>query len=171
MRWVLIWFALFIAVISVAFFAVNFVAFPLKFKKEIRAAAEVHSVDKALIAAVIRAESRFRQDAVSHRGAIGLMQIMPNTGTFIAVKMGKSEFDLFNPNDNISMGVWYLRYLLDRFKGDTKTALIAYNAGEGNVSRWLTAAGTDKLSTSPYKETNAYLEKVLNARNFYRLRI
>jgi len=155
-------------VVTVTFCTVIFVAFPLRHRSEIRAAANEFDVCPALVASIIRAESNFRHDAVSHKGAIGLMQIMPSTAEFIAKKLEIESYDLRNPRDNIRMGTFYIRYLLNRF-GDTRTAIMAYNAGEGNVKRWL---GDDvRLVTTPFAETNAYVERVFNAKGFYRFRI
>jgi len=165
--------AVFFVLVAVVFSAVTLFAFPLKYKGTIRTASNAHNVDPVLVASVIRAESNFKPGAVSAKGAVGLMQIMPSTGEFIAKKMGLADYDLWDARTNIEMGTFYLRYLLDKFE-DLKTALIAYNAGEGNVQKWLSAAdiggGGVKLAKCPYPETNAYVEKVLNGMNYYRLR-
>jgi len=160
--------AIFFAVIAIAYSSIIFFIFPLKHKSEIRSAARTHGVDPVLVASVIRAESGFKKDALSSKGAIGLMQIMPTTGEFIAKKMDKKDYDLFNVKDNIDMGTFYLKYLLDKFD-DRKTALMAYNAGEGNVTRWL--GGEVRLTTCPFPETNAYVEKVLNSMTYYKYRV
>ena len=158
---------IFFAVVAVIFFAVTIFAFPLKYKSYIRTACSAHNMNPVLVASVIHAESNFKKNSVSPKGAIGLMQIMPSTAEFIAKKMNKANYDLYDAQTNIEMGTFYLKYLLDKF-GDLKTVLIAYNAGEGNVARWL--EGGAKLATSPYPETNAYVEKVLNGMNYYKLR-
>ena len=93
-----------------------------------------------LIASVIRVESSGNPDAVSPVGAIGLMQIMPETGRHIAKQMKMKDFSedkLYNPEINIRMGSFYLRQLLDRFKGNKKAAIAAYNWGPGHISRRL----------------------------------
>jgi soluble lytic murein transglycosylase len=158
----------FAVTIIAIFSAINFFAFPIKFRREIRAAAREFHLNASLVAAVIKVESNFRPDATSRSGARGLMQIMPATADYIAEKMPLDAFDLAAPGENIRMGAFYLRYLFDKF-GDTRTVLIAYNAGEGNVVRWLD--GGKKLKKCPFAETNAYVEKVLNAQNYYALRI
>lgn len=169
----------FFAAIAIIFSAINFFAYPLEYKAEIRTACAEHDVDTALVAAVIRAESRFRPNAVSHKGAVGLMQIMPATAEYIynspsfrrgGIAIGDDGVVLIDPKTNIAMGVFYLKYLLEKF-GDVRTALMAYNAGEGNVAKWLQEAGTDKLECTPFQETNKYVEKVLNGKNFYKYRI
>jgi len=167
-RSLLIGAVVFFAVIAIAFSSVVFFAFPLKYKSEIRAASARHDVDPVLVASIIRAESGFKPKAVSPKGAVGLMQIMPATADFIAAMMEKETYNLYDPGDNIDMGVFYLRYLLDKF-GDQRTALMAYNAGEGNVNRWL--GGNVRLVTCPFPETNAYVERVLNGKSYYKYRI
>lgn len=175
------------AVIALVFVAVLFTVFPLKYKNHITEAAALYNVDPRLIAAVINAESGFRADAVSHKGAVGLMQVMPATAEWVAGELN-IRFDtetLKNPQTNILIGTFYLKHLLDKF-ADEKTALIAYNAGEGNVREWLAdsryaAKATSEtagahtetrtvLVTCPYPVTNKYVEKVLNGKNFYRAR-
>jgi soluble lytic murein transglycosylase len=138
--------------------------FPIKYKSQIKYYAKQSNLDAALVASVIRAESNFNPSATSNKGAVGLMQIMPATAEFIATENDIAAYDLKDPRDNIRLGTLYLRYLLNKFK-DEKTAIMAYNAGEGNVARWL--GESKRLSKTPYPETNAYTEKVLNAKNFY----
>ena len=154
------------------FVTILMVAFPIKYKPLIRTAANEHGVDKTIIASVINAESKFKKDAVSKKGAVGLMQIMPSTGEFIAEMMGIDDYNLLDEQTNIEMGTFYLRYLLDKFV-DLKTALMAYNAGEGNVTNWIAnGLGSDnKLEKSPYPATNKYVEKVLNGMNMYKFRV
>jgi soluble lytic murein transglycosylase len=137
---------------------------PLGFTSVLAEAAAAYGVDPDLIAAVTYAESRFRPDAVSPRGAIGLMQIMPATGSWIAEQMGlpaPTARDLFDAERNVRFGSWYLRYLLDRF-GDVETALRAYNAGPAAAERW-----RDER-TDPHPETTAFVRRVLAARPIYR---
>lgn len=117
--------------------------------------------------AVIRQESNFRSDAVSRVGARGLMQLMPETVDDIALRRGaQTPGDrIFEPRINLDYGCWYMRYLLDRFDGETATAIAAYNAGPGIVAQWLedTAYSADgrTLKTIPYNETAHYVERVL----------
>ena len=112
---------------------------PLAREDIIRQQASDKGLDPSLLAAVIYAESRFR-DRTSHAGARGLMQITPGTARYIARLSGGTEFeqgDLATPQINISYGAFYLRYLLERYGDNTILALAAYNGGEGNVDRWL----------------------------------
>src|SRR5690606_27096997 len=117
-------------------------ALPLDHAAEIRRQAAAKRLDPALIAGVIFAESKF-VDQTSPAGALGLMQLMPETAQFIADRSGGTAFtleDLSTPAINIAYGSWYLRYLLDHFDGDEMLALAAYNGGMGNVERWLAEA-------------------------------
>jgi hypothetical protein len=113
--------------------------------------AKRHQVDPALVKAVIRAESAYDHKAVSHRGAIGLMQLMPKTAQALGVE------DSFNPELNIDGGVKYLRQLMDQFDGDVRLALAAYNAGSKKVRKY--------RGVPPFKQTRFYLQKVFR---FYR---
>ncbi len=110
---------------------------------------------------------------VSRSGAIGLMQVMPETGEWIAGKLNKTGFtaeDLKDPDTNIQFGCWYLRFLLDRYSSNQTHAVAAYNAGHGNVDAWLMdpSVTTDNMLTNiPFPETDDYVEKVLRAHEKY----
>lgn len=112
----------------------------------INQAAEAHGIDPALVMAVIRAESNFDPEAVSHRGAQGLMQLMPATAAELGVE------DAFDPEDNINAGVKYLRELLNRFDDDLRLALAAYNAGSRYVHRY--------RGVPPFRATRQFIDKV-----------
>ena len=139
------------------------------------AGAPTRSVDPALIAAVIYTESRFR-DQTSHVGAKGLMQIMPETADYIARKSGGTQFeraDLATPQINIAYGTWYLRYLLDKYDGNTILTLAAYNAGEGKVDEWrrrprAAARSSASPTTSRSRRRATTCGRVLSARADYR---
>jgi soluble lytic murein transglycosylase-like protein len=118
-------------------------------EKLVKEAAERHRVDPALVRAVIETESNWNPKAYSHKGAGGLMQLIPTT----AQRYG--AYDVFNPQQNIDAGVKYLRQLLERYNGNLDLALAAYNAGEGAVDR---AHGVPS-----YRETRSYVQKVQNA--------
>ena len=113
----------------------------------IRKVSRKHSVDYALVKAVIKAESNFDPLAISRAGAKGLMQLMPGTAKVLGVN------DSFQPADNIEGGVRHLRYLLDLFNGNLQLALAAYNAGEEAVFRY--------NGLPPYQETQTYVQRVL----------
>lgn len=122
---------------------------PLKrteYRDEVRAAAEIHGVDEALVRAIMHAESWFNPAAVSHAGAQGLMQLMPATQARFGVA------DPFDPLDNISAGVAYLAELLDEFENDWELAVAAYNAGETAVRR--------HAGIPPFSETREYVRRI-----------
>ena len=114
-----------------------------------------YEVDFALVKAIIRAESGFNANAISRKGAKGLMQLMPETASRMNVA------NIFNPRENIEGGVRYLKYLLSLFNNDLRLSLAAYNAGENLVS--------ELRSIPPYRETVDYVRKVLSFYQFYRL--
>jgi soluble lytic murein transglycosylase len=154
--------------------AVREITLPLRHDDIIRQQAADKNVDAALIAAVIYEESRFR-DQTSNAGARGLMQITPETADFIARRSGGVRFqqsDLATPQINISYGAWYLRYLIDHYKGNETLAIAAYNAGQSNVDRWVARAGGpanfDSAKHIPFPETRAYVRNVQERRQQYR---
>ena len=145
--------------------------FPVRFREAVEKNAEETGIDVSLIYAVIRTESSFRENAVSEKGAIGLMQILPSTADHILRYYGfQEQFDLFDGEDNIRCGVYYLQYLLNKFS-DERTALAAYNAGEGRVAAWLCdreySSDGKTLSVIPYPETRRYVGKIERAKIFY----
>ncbi len=149
-------------------------ALPLAHEDIIRQQASAKDLDPSLLAAVIYAESRFR-DATSPAGARGLMQITPDTARYIARLSGGTQFeqgDLSTPQINISYGAYYLRYLLRRYGDNTVLALAAYNGGEGNVDRWIAEASMSRrafvIDQIPFAETRGYVQRVLDARTQYR---
>jgi len=139
--------------------------YPLRYEQIVRGHARNYRLDPALLAAVIYQESKFRADAKSSSGAIGLMQLRPETAKGIAIRTGGSRFrvaDLYDPEINVRYGSWYLRHLLDKYS-DERTALAAYNAGQRNVDRWR-AAG----SGIGFPETRAYVDRVEELKGIYR---
>ena len=118
--------------------------------------AQRHSVEVALVKAVIHTESYFNHQAKSHAGAAGLMQLMPETAKIYGV----SSREIHDPTSNLEAGVKHLRYLLKKYPGNIKHALAAYNAGETAVYYY--------NGIPPYKETRNYVQKVLHYRDFYR---
>lgn len=139
-----------------------------------RYAAE-YELDPYLVTAVMRCESSNNPDAVSRSGAIGLMQVMPETGEWIAHKLDMDAiFDvqmLYEPDVSVRFGCWYLRFLTDRFEGDTMQIIAAYNAGHGNVEKWLEDERFSldgKLTVIPFEETAQYYKRVMTAYDAYR---
>jgi soluble lytic murein transglycosylase len=154
--------------------AVREVTLPLRHEDIIRQQAREKRLDPALVAGVIFAESKFR-DQTSATGAKGLMQIQPETAKFIARRSGGSAFeiaDLGTPQINIQYGTYYLRYLLDRYGENVVLAVAAYNGGETNVDRWIAESGRRgkafKINDIPFPETRAYVNRVLDAERDYR---
>ena len=143
---------------------------PRRYAEEVRLYARQAGLEEELVFAVIRAESNFRADAVSPAGAVGLMQIMPQTALFVEGLSGR-RLDVRDPAENIDLGTAYLRYLFGRFSSLTQV-LAAYNAGEGTVRAWLSRADlTDQqgdLAHIPYPETARYVRRVKIFYNCYK---
>jgi soluble lytic murein transglycosylase len=148
--------------------------YPLDHADLISRSAGQNRLDPALVAAVIYEESGFEDGSQSHAGAVGLMQLMPATATWIAAKTGGVDFavtDLKDPGVNIAYGCWYLRYLIDLY-GSTEVALAAYNGGIENVDQWLADARQENREFSsvvdiPWQETRDYVARVDRSRNIY----
>lgn len=134
-----------------------------------------YDLDPYLIYAVIKTESNFEQNATSNVGARGLMQLMNDTFQWVNTKMKDTTVtydDMYNPEINIRYGAFLLNYLLEEF-GNTKAALAAYHAGRGAVNKWLqdTAYSSDgkTLHTIPIRDTNHYVQKVMNS--YYKYKV
>jgi soluble lytic murein transglycosylase len=156
-----------IALLSPIENAIKEITLPLRHDDIIRQQAREKNLDPALIAAVIYRESKFR-DQTSDAGAKGLMQILPETAQFVARKSGGTRFelsDLANPQINIAYGCWYLRFLLDRYRGNEVAAIAAYNAGHERVDRW--GGSRLELEDIRFPETLQYTRDVLEKRGEY----
>jgi soluble lytic murein transglycosylase len=169
----LVWVLLVAAVVVGAFAYVNETSppwyerlrYPLRYSEFVRVHARERGLDPSLVAAVIYQESKFRSDARSSSGAIGLMQITPATARGIAVRTHGSAFhtnDLYDPEINIRYGVWYLKNLFQKY-GSEELVLAAYNAGQGNVDKW-------RANGQPiqFAETRAYVKRVERLKTVYR---
>lgn len=168
----------FLAVVVVIFGAVKTIYerslmeyFPLKYRQEIKESSREHDLSEYLVMAVINTESGFDKDA--HSGiAKGLMQITDDTAKWIAEKMGIEYYDdmTYDPETNIKMGCFYLRYLIDKYQ-NTETALAAYNAGMGTVNGWLLEKRYSEdgvaLQNIPYPETEKYVARVQLSKKVY----
>ena len=148
--------------------------YPMTYAPEIRAAAEEFSLDPAYVASVVLAESSFDAEAVSSVGAIGLMQIMPATGEWIAGKLD-DVFDverLYEPSVNLRYGCWYLRFLLDRYDGDMRTASTAYHQGQGRVDDWLQDPQYSQdgrtLTAISSAVTDTYVNRIMESYEHYK---
>jgi soluble lytic murein transglycosylase len=162
-----------IAVLAAAFGTIHFTRpawyerlwYPLDYGAIVRGHATNYHLDPALLAAVIYQESKFKADARSDRGAIGLMQLLPETAEGIAARTGGSKFrvsDLYDPEINVRYGAWYLRHLIDKY-GSERTALAAYNAGQANVDSWR-ARGVGVQ----FDETKHFVDRVEDLKGIYR---
>ena len=139
--------------------------YPLRYEPIVRGHARNYHLDPALLAAVIYQESKFKAGAKSKSGAIGLMQLLPDTAKGIALHTGGTNFrveDLYDPEINVRYGAWYLQHLIQKYR-DERTALAAYNAGQDNVDRWR-RAGEGIM----FAETRAYVDRVEKLKRIYR---
>lgn len=168
-----------IAIIALLFIQSDWISkyiYPIKYKDYIVQEAVKHDVDPHLIAAVIKVESNFQTGRSSAKGAIGLMQLMPTTADWIVERTGShsvtSDELLHLPQKNIELGAWYLKYLLSQFDDQMIIAIAAYNAGPGNVSKWLEdGTWNGELNTAsdiPFGETRHYVQKVIYYYNKYK---
>ena len=145
--------------------------YPVNYIDEIKKYSNQYNLDKHLLMAIISAESKFDEDAVRRKNAKGLMQLKEETARWCMeqFKIEEDNKDIYDPDLNIHLGCAYMRYLLDKFSSDTHIALAAYNAGEGNVTKWLNNQ-EDKtgLDTIPFKETENYVKTVENRTKIYK---
>src|SRR5262245_31329025 len=139
--------------------------YPLEYEQVILGYADEPNLDPARVAAVVYAESRFDPNVRSTAGAVGLMQLLPETGEFVARSTGGTDFveaDLRDPDLNVRYGTWLIRYLRTRYDGDVPTALAAYHAGPTNVDEWRRTG-----SGIAFPETRAYVDEVLRVKQVY----
>lgn len=138
----------------------------IHYREGIARVAERYDLDPYLVAAVVQAESGYDPQAVSPAGAVGLMQLMPETADWVTGLdswQGDDSPDLTDPDDSLELGACYLRYLKNTFGDGIRPALAAYNAGRGVVGRWVEAAGgkdSFDLTDIPYPETRTFVERV-----------
>lgn len=145
--------------------------YPLLYKEEIIAAAKRYGLDTAFLFGVVKTESGFDANAVSNKGAVGLMQITASTAEYIAKRRGIAEYDLLDAATNLDFGAYYLKYLSEKFYGITEIAA-AYNAGEGTVKNWLKnkeySIDGRTLKAIPYGETAVYVKKICKSLKRYK---
>lgn len=142
--------------------------YPFEHQELVYHYAQENNLDPLLVAAVIKTESNFQANAMSPKGARGLMQIMPDTAAWIAQQTGYGNLDLeklFIPEISIRLGTWYLADLFEQFQGDQVLVIASYNAGRGNVKNWLTSqhwTGEHKtIDQIPFAETRQYIRRAL----------
>lgn len=148
--------------------------FTFDYRDEIRTNCVEHHLSPVLIGAIVFVESRFNPEAISSKGARGLMQIMPSTGKWAARQMdlkNYSEQDLIDPMVNLNIGTWYLAYLKKYFNGNETKALAAYNAGHSYVEKWMDTNLWDgdlvRIENIPFPETKKYLFRINLLRKIY----
>lgn len=149
--------------------------YPFPYRDTVEEYAGRYHVDPYLAAAVIKTESKFQDSVHSHRGAIGLMQLMPDTAEWIAGQLEDPAYSveaIHEPERNIRYGIWYQRSLQREFGGNDVLALAAYNAGRGNVQEWIRdyhwPPDFHDIDAIPYQETREYVKKVLLTERKYR---
>lgn len=161
-----------------ALIAANFIQavneyYPVRYEGFIEKYSAEYGLDSSIVYAVIHAESKFKEDAVSRKGASGLMQIIESTAYWLVPKVGINDFEysqIFDPEINIQLGCYYLS-MLSRLYGDIELALCAYNAGSGNVDSWLQnsnySSNGESLDHIPFAETRNYVKRVSGNRKIY----
>jgi soluble lytic murein transglycosylase len=142
--------------------------YPIFYEKEINHYAHITNQSPYLFLSLIREESHFDKNAKSSAGALGLSQLMPSTANFIEKKAVSKE-TLLNGEENIRIGLNYFSYLVNYFKGDEYLAILAYNAGNGNINKWLNDSTIKSneievfAENIPYLETKNYIKKILSS--------
>lgn len=170
---------LFVGFVAVLFFNSSWMGkwlYPIHYQEPIRNFAIMYEVDPLLVAAIIRVESNYKPSRESKKGALGMMQVMPDTADWVMekAKLPRISMERVNhePEPNIQIGTWYLKTLLDRFDGNIFAAVAAYNAGPTVVARWIDNGVWDgRLETAkkiPYGETKHYVQRVVYYYNKYK---
>lgn len=168
-RWLLL---LLIAVIAVLFVRSDWIGrliYPVSYTEEIKRYAEEYGQDPLLIAAIIRVESNYKEDAVSPKGAVGIMQLMPDTAAWILTQGPFGNLTIEDAGRRaeagICLGTWYVRELSRQFDGNLPAVLAAYNAGPTRVRQWLNDrvwdGREDTVQNIPYGETRQYVRRVM----------
>ena len=146
----------------------------VRYREQIIREAQQYGLRPAFVAAIILNESSYDSSAVSSVGARGLMQLLPDTGRWVAGKLGIRDYTddlLFDAETNLRLGVWYLDFLSDRYGGDPVLVACAYHAGHGNVDTWLTRYSRDgrtlSLDEIPMENTRSYARKVVDSYAIY----
>ena len=151
------------------------IIYPVYYESLVFESAAQNNLDPYLLLSIMYVESKFNAEAVSKQGARGLMQIMPQTGEWIANNLGCQDFNidqLYNPEINIKYASWYLVKLKEEFDGRLPVVLAAYNGGQGNVGKWLESEKWDgkhkNIKSIPFSETRGYVDKVIKIYNCYK---
>lgn len=162
--------SLFVAIIIVIIIALTFILlkyFPIRYSEYVDYYSNEYNLEPYYVYAIIKTESGFNPNAVSHKNACGLMQISKDTGKWAADEIGIENYSndvLFEPEVNIRIGCWYINWLMKEFDNDMENVTLAYNAGNGKVKQWLYdkkySNNGRKIDTIPYNETKNFLKKV-----------
>ena len=155
-----------VVAISIESKGIKKLIYPRKYSVYVEEYSKEFNLDENLVYSVIKAESKFKKDVVSHKGAKGLMQISDITKNWAIEELNlKENIDIFDPETNIKIGCWYLNKLFKQF-GDMDLVIAAYNGGSGNVNQWLGnydySKDGKKLHNIPFPETSNYVVKVRN---------
>lgn len=171
----IIFILLFIVFLSINTNLIWQLMYPIKYEEEIKYYTSEFGTNPYLVLSVIKVETSFNADKISSAGAMGLMQLMPNTANWIIEEGDFSEFteaEIMEPDVNIALGSWYLSYIYERFDGNVYVTIAAYNAGPGNVTKWLNDGvwdGTvENIDQIPIGETRHYIQRVLHYYNRYK---
>lgn len=139
------------------------IMYPKIYSEQVIKYSKQFNVDENLVYSIMKAESKFKKDAVSNKGAKGLMQISDITRDWAIEELRLGEIDIFEPETNIKIGCWYLNKLYNEF-GDKDLVIAAYNGGSGNVRKWLEnkdySRDGERLHNIPFQETSNYADKV-----------
>jgi soluble lytic murein transglycosylase len=138
--------------------------YPLPYFDSMAQWTQQYSLNPLVLAGLIRQESRFEPEIVSSSGALGLTQVMPSTGAWIAEQLGQSSYQLTNPEDNLRFGAWYLDYTHRTYQNNSMLAIASYNAGPGNVAQWVESYGIEDpdefVERIPFEQTRHYVKAV-----------
>ena len=152
------------------------IVYPKKYSEYVYKYSQENDIDPLLVFAIIKAESDFKTDALSKSGAIGLMQLMPETAEEMLNELGmelKFDNELYDVEKNIQVGTKYYALLSKKYNGNIQLALAAYNAGIGNVNKWIEDGKINEdgsnIENIPYKETNNYVRGILRDYSIYRV--
>ena len=160
---ILVFIALFMAL---NYKKIGYALYPTKFSEYVEKYSSEYGVDKYLVYSIIKTESKFHTRAISSKKAKGLMQITDKTAAWGRQELGLGDADIYDPETNIRIGIWYLGKLQKEFRGEYKLVIAAYNGGSGNVRKWLTTRDYSKdgknLAKIPFNETSKYSQKVLD---------
>lgn len=166
---------LLVAVICANYNNIEVKFYPTKYSQYVSYYSKKYNVDENLVYSIIKTESKFNPNAVSSKGAKGLMQITDVTANWASKELNLKDVNLHDPETNINIGTWYLSRLNKEFRGNLNLMISAYNGGSGNVRKWLKSSEYSEdgknLTQIPFKETSQYTDKVLkNYRKYSELR-